>query len=192
MLEEVLGPGDGARGTEKRQVDTQRVTISGFSAPPNPGCYSFEMGKGPLVAAFSLSLLATLVTVDAQVGSRRLTIDDIYTPSRRINFSGTPETNISWLDSRTYLTRRRATGGTQWLKVDAQSGRTSPLFDASSMEAALASLPGVTRDEAAQIAHSDDLILNPGRTGALLTIADDLYFYDVRVREGRSAHCRDG
>src|SRR4030095_1353201 len=62
-------------------------------------------------------------------------------------------------------------------KVDAQSGRTSPLFDASSMEAALASLPGVTRDEAAQIAHSDDLIINPGRTGALLTIADDLYFY---------------
>ena len=46
------------------------------------------------------------------------------------------------------------------------------------MEAALASLPGVTRDEAALLARSGDLILNPARTGALLTIADDLYFYE--------------
>ena len=45
------------------------------------------------------------------------------------------------------------------------------------MEAALASLPGVTRDEASQIARSSDLTFNPSRTGALLTIADDLYFY---------------
>src|SRR4030095_3480410 len=62
-------------------------------------------------------------------------------------------------------------------KVDAASGRTSPLFDAGAMETSLASLPGVTRDEARQIAHSNDLTLNPTRTGALVTIADDLYFY---------------
>ena len=77
--------------------------------------------------------------------------------------------------------------GTEWLKVDAASGRTSPLFDAGPMEAALASLPGVTRDEAAQIARSDDLILNPARTGALLTIADDLYFYAFAVGKSRQA-----
>ena len=52
------------------------------------------------------------------------------------------------------------------------------------MEAALASLPGVTRDEAALLARSSDLTFNPARTGALVTIADDLYFYDVRVGEG--------
>ena len=46
------------------------------------------------------------------------------------------------------------------------------------MEAALAALPGVTRDEARRIARSEDLTLNPARTGALVTIADDLYFYD--------------
>ena len=54
---------------------------------------------------------------------------------------------------------------------------TSPLFDAGPMEAALASLPGVTRDEASEIARSSDLTFNPARTGALVTIADDLYFY---------------
>ena len=134
------------------------------------------MGKRTLAAAVFLGILTTLPTVDAQVGSRRLTIDDIY-GTRRINFSGTPETGITWIDPSTYLTRRRAATGVEWLKVDAASGRTSPLFDAGPVEAALASLPGITRDEAAQLARSGDVILNPARTGALLTIADDLYFH---------------
>jgi dipeptidyl-peptidase 4 len=135
------------------------------------------MGKGTLAAAFSLSIVATLVTVDAQVGSRRLTVDDIYSPSRRVNFSGAVDTGITWLDASTYLTRRRTANGVEWMKVDAASGGTSPLFDAGPMEAALASLPGVTRDEASEIARSSDLTFNPARTGALVTIAEDLYFY---------------
>ena len=135
------------------------------------------MGKGTLAAAFSLSIVATLVTVDAQVGSRRLTVDDIYSPSRRVNFSGAVDTGITWLDASTYLTRRRTANGVEWMKVDAASGGTSPLFDAGPMAAALASLPGVTRDEASEIARSSDLTFNPARTGALVTIAEDLYFY---------------
>jgi dipeptidyl-peptidase-4 len=135
------------------------------------------MGKRTLVAAVAAGILATPATVDAQVGGRRLTIEDIYSPTRRVNFGGSPETGITWLDPSTYLTRRRVSAGMEWLKVDAASGRTSPLFVATAMQAALAALPGVTRDEAARVAHSDDLIFNPDRTGALLTIADDLYFY---------------
>jgi dipeptidyl-peptidase 4 len=146
-------------------------------ALPSRGATLSIMGKRALILTVAVSVLAALTTLDAQVGSRRLTIDDIYNPTRRINFSGTPETNITWLDPATYLSRRRAAGGVEWVKVDASSGRTSPLFDAGSMETALASLPGVSRDEARQIAHSDDLTLNPARTGALVTIADDLYFY---------------
>ena len=120
------------------------------------------MGKGTLGAAFCLSIIATLVTVDAQVGSRRLTVDDIYSPNRRINFSGSPDTGITWLNPSTYLSRRRGANGVEWLKVDAGSGRTSPLFDAGSMETALAALPGVTRDEAAELARSSDLTLRRG------------------------------
>ncbi len=136
------------------------------------------MRKGSIFAAVSLAIIATVATVDAQVGSRRLTVDDIYNQTRRINFSGTPETGITWLDSSTYLTRQRVANGVEWLKVDAVSGRTSPLFDAAAMEAALASLPGVTREEASLLSRSSDLILNPSRTGGLVTISDDLYFYE--------------
>jgi dipeptidyl-peptidase-4 len=125
-----------------------------------------------------LSAVAGLATLHAQTGSRLLTVDDIYHPSRRVNFSGTPETAISWLDASTYLTRRRGTGGAEWLRVDASTGRASPLFDAARMEQALVSLPGVTREEASQLARSSELTFNPARTGALVVIADDLYFYD--------------
>jgi dipeptidyl-peptidase-4 len=74
---------------------------------------------------------------------------------------------------------RQSGSGYEWLKVDAASGRTSPLFDADRMEAALASLPSVTRTEAGLIARSNNLTFNSARTGVLVTIADDLYFYDI-------------
>jgi dipeptidyl-peptidase-4 len=134
------------------------------------------MERRTLVTTVSV-IVTALVTLDAQVGSRRLTIDDIFHPTRRINFSGSPETNITWIDPSTYLTRRGGGSGTEWLKVDALSGRTSPLFEPTPLEAALVSLPGVSREEAARIARSDSLVLDPARTGALLTIAEDLYFY---------------
>jgi hypothetical protein len=63
------------------------------------------MGKGPLFAIFSLTLIAALATVDAQVGSRRLTVDDIYNPTRRINFGGTAETGVTRMRGREYVRR---------------------------------------------------------------------------------------
>ena len=136
------------------------------------------MPRFPRLVAASLGAVLALATLNAQTRPRQLTVADIYDPARRVNFSGAPDTGITWLDPGTYLTSRRVDGGAEWLRVDAESGRTSPLFDTARMEAALTSLPGVTRAEAAQSARSDDLIFNPTRTGTLATIADDLYFYD--------------
>ena len=126
----------------------------------------------------SLGTVLTLVTLDAQTRPRLLTVEDIYHPAQRVSFGGSPDTGITWLDTGTYLTARRTSGGVERVKVEAESGGTSPLFDADRMQAALTSLPGVTRDEATQLARSDDLIFNPARTRALVTIADDLYVYD--------------
>ena len=107
-----------------------------------------------------------------------LTIDAIYDPDQRTDFSGAPPTNLRWIDDDTYLQTRRATGGVEWLRVDAGSGRSSPLFDPDRMETALAAIPGVTRDEAAARARSSDLRFNPQWTGVLVEINDDLYVYD--------------
>ena len=117
--------------------------------------------------------------VSAQAPLRTLTIDAIYDPDRRVDFSGAPPTTLRWMDDETLLQTRRDGSGVEWLKVDAASGRTSPLFDQARMEAALAALPGVSREDAAARARAADLLFNPARTGALVTIGDDLYFYDV-------------
>ena len=131
-----------------------------------------------LSACLCLGGAALAVTASAQVPPRTLTIDAIYDPDGRVDFSGAPVTNLRWIDDSRYLERRRAGRSVEWLAVDAVSGRTSALFDPSRMEAALAAMPGVTAEEASERARANDLILNPSRTATLLTISDDLYFYD--------------
>ena len=72
---------------------------------------------------------------------------------------------------------RRAGRRVEWLVVDAATGQTSPLFDADRMEDALAALPGTTRDRRGARDWTISTF-NPSRTAALITIDDDLYFYD--------------
>ena len=133
--------------------------------------------------ALSLGVAAAFATTAwAQAPQRTLTLEAIYDPAQRADFNGAPPANLRWLDADTYLQARRAAGGFEWLKVDAASGRTSPLFEAAPMEAALAALPGVARDAAAAAARSSEVTLNPAMNGALVTIADDLYFYDFVSR----------
>jgi dipeptidyl-peptidase-4 len=138
------------------------------------------MGNSFKAAVLWLGVIAATVSLSAQ-SRGLLTVDSIYHPERRVAFSGAAEDQISWLDAATYLVARQSGSGFEWLKVDAASGRTSPLFDADRMETTLASLPGVTRAEAGLIARSNSLTFNSTRTGALVTIADDLYFYDLTV-----------
>jgi dipeptidyl-peptidase-4 len=134
-----------------------------------------------LRVAAALSVLTAALyggAVAAQAPQRTLSVDTIYDPARRVDFNGSPSTNITWLDANTYLVSKRAGRGVDWVKVDAASGRETPLYDAMRMQAALASVGGVDGDEAAQAARASDLTFNPATTGAMIDIGDDLYYYD--------------
>ena len=133
----------------------------------------FRFGASLILGGFVLTS-----TMAAQTLSRTLTIGSIYDPEQRIDFSGAPATNLRWIDSDNYLQIRRSNGNVEWLKVDAVSGRSSPLFDPARMETALAAIPGMVRDQAAARARSGDLQFNPQWTGALVEVNQDLYFYD--------------
>jgi dipeptidyl-peptidase-4 len=125
------------------------------------------------------ALLGVAVAAEAQ--QKPLALDAIYDPQARVDFSGNPPTDVTWLDDTHYLLVRRASGGrgSEWLKVDAATGRTDPLFDVERMATALAAIPGVTRDEAlALVRRAGNLTLNPSNTAALLTLANDLFLYD--------------
>ena len=134
-----------------------------------------------LSAWLCLGIAALAGTSSAQTPASTpgaLTIDAIYDPDTRVNFSGAPATNLRWIDDSSYLQTRRIGGRVEWLTVDAVSGRTSLLFDPSLMEAALAALPGVSSQAATVRDWSNGLVFNASRTAALVTLNDDLYLYD--------------
>jgi dipeptidyl-peptidase 4 len=127
-----------------------------------------------------------LATTTAGAQQKLLSVEAIYDPDKRVDFSGSPPTDLRWIDEGRYLWEKRSgrnpstslSAGREWLVVEAATGRATPLFDATRMEQALASLPGVTREDASLLVRREDLTLNPSETGALLTLDDDLYFYD--------------
>ena len=132
-------------------------------------------------ACLCLAAAAFAATPRAQAQTPVLTIDGIYHPERRVDFNGVPPIAPRWIDDDTFLQARRSADGVEWNVVHAESGATSLLFDPSRMEAALAAMPDVSRTAAAAAARTNDLLLNPTRTAALVALADDLYLYDFQA-----------
>jgi dipeptidyl-peptidase-4 len=106
-----------------------------------------------------------------------LTIDDIYDPATRVNFSGTSTGDISWIDGARYVTARPAGGGTAWIAVDVATGSERSLFDADRMSEMVARLPGVSENDARRVARSRNLTFDANYRAALFTIDSDLYAY---------------
>jgi dipeptidyl-peptidase-4 len=129
---------------------------------------------------YALATLAVLLssTASAQSLARRLTIDTIYDPAERLDFNGAPSTTLQWIDDSRYLEPRRSGLGVEWFTVDATTGDAARLFDPSRLEEALVAIQAVARPSAATYARSNTITFNQARTGALLTIDTDLYFYD--------------
>src|SRR6266540_3280192 len=88
----------------------------------------------PRILFFLAATLFLNFSPSAQDGL--LTLDDLYDPEKRVNFSGNPPPGLIWLDDSHYLQGAR--------KVNALTGEAAPLFDAAKMEAAFAKLPGVS------------------------------------------------
>jgi dipeptidyl-peptidase-4 len=126
-----------------------------------------------LVAALFLSSAA-------RAEQKRLTIDDIYDPEKKLDFTGSPPAKLSWLDDAHYLWPKADAKGKTYdlLRVEAATGRTEPLFDAGRMEAALARLAGVKPEDAKTLAHQESYSMNPSRTAVVMSAGDDLYRYD--------------
>jgi dipeptidyl-peptidase 4 len=133
------------------------------------------------------ALAIVFVTAAPSAQQKLLTLDDIYGPTNRVNFSGVPAPTIEWIDG-THYAWARPTGDERitidWTNVTAGTGATSPLFDAAKAEAALTALAGVGADQARQLIHSRDLVFNHTFSAAVLTIGDDLYA--VSFSDGRA------
>src|SRR5215813_9614866 len=107
-----------------------------------------------LTLLFATVLLA-LTTQTLRAQNKQLTIDDIFDPVKRVNFNSSTPT-IRWRkDGNHYLLPNDASlrDVPRPQKVDAATGEAVPFFDAAKMQAAFAALPGVTADNAKQLAN---------------------------------------
>ena len=131
------------------------------------------------LAVFVSLLLATPVFAQQK---KSLTLDDLYDPEKKVDFTGNPPASIAWT-SDTHFVYAKTDGArgrsADWLRVEAASGKSEPLFDAARMEAALAKLPGVTPEEARRLAHQARYAWNEKKTALALTIQSDLYHYEL-------------
>ncbi|MGI9166480.1 MAG: DPP IV N-terminal domain-containing protein, partial [Pyrinomonadaceae bacterium] len=110
-----------------------------------------------------------------------LTIDDIFDPAKRINFSGaTP--NIRWLkDGKHYLLSGDPTtkDAPRLQKVNALTGKATPFYDAAKMEAAFVALGGLSAQDAKQLANRGSYDFNKNETAVLINFANDLFYYEL-------------
>ncbi|HEU4872911.1 MAG TPA: hypothetical protein VFT44_07420, partial [Pyrinomonadaceae bacterium] len=123
-------------------------------------------------------LLSLGVAVHSQ--QKLLTIDDIFDPVKKVNFSGTTPT-VRWLkDGNHYLITNDAERKDvpRLQKVNAATGATTPFIDAAKMQAAFAALPGISAESARQLANRGNYNLNPAETAVLINWSNDLLYYE--------------
>ena len=132
-----------------------------------------------LLLKIALVLLVCSPAV-ASAQEKLLTIEDIYDPVKKVDFTGTP-VNPRWLkDGVSYLqTNPPNSGKPRILKVNALTGEAVPFFDAAKMEAAFAALAGFSAADAKRVANQGVYQMNPAQTAFLINQANDLFYYEI-------------
>ena len=152
--------------------------------------------RGLLLATVFLAL----ITQSLKAQNKLLTIDDIFDPVKKVDFNGTTPT-IRWLkDGNHYLLTNEASRRDvpRLQKVNAATGEATPFFDAAKMQAAFAALPGVTAEDARQLASRGNYDLNPAQTAALINWSNDLFYYEfgsdraIRLTSGPEEEVGEG
>jgi dipeptidyl-peptidase 4 len=130
-----------------------------------------------IILAVSLFVLVLAPSLRAQ--DKLLTIDDIFDPAKRVNFSGTPS-NPHWLrDGVHYIVASKDRNASpRLMKVNAITGKSEPFYNAAKMEAAFDALPGIGKETAKRLANQASYQMNPEETGVLINQANDLFYYE--------------
>ncbi|MFN2492985.1 MAG: S9 family peptidase [Pyrinomonadaceae bacterium] len=126
-------------------------------------------------------IFALIVALPAAAQQKLLTIDDIYDPVKKINFSGTVPA-IRWLkDGRHYLLANDAASKNvpRLQKVDAVTGEATRFFDSTKMQSAFTRLKGITREDATEWANRSSYQMNKDETAVLINSNNDLYYYEL-------------
>jgi len=88
---------------------------------------------------------------------KRLTLESIYGPAgSKVDFGGSAPSNLLWLDDDRYLWPKTdpKTRKSEWLSVEALSGKSEPFAEVDLVEKALAAIPEIGADRAKKLART--------------------------------------
>jgi len=128
-----------------------------------------------------LFLVGLIFLLAPSIGAqnKQLTIDDIFDPQKRVNFSGTPSVPRWLKDGVHYIvTSKERNAFPRLLKVNAVTGKSEPFYDAAKMQAAFAALPGFSKEDARRLSNQSSYQMNPQETAVLINFANDLFYYE--------------
>ena len=133
-----------------------------------------------VIVAILIILVPTLPTLAQQ---RTLTIDNLYDPIRRVDFDGTYPSELSWLNSTSYVERRLSQDSFEspLARVDATTGERAELIDVDQFESAIREIPGFRPADASDVARQLDHLMNAERTAVVFDHLSDLYHYNVNT-----------
>lgn len=142
----------------------------------------------------SLALLAAVLYAAGSMTAAQVTpliIEDIYSYEGWTRYNGSQAATMGWvpagdpwLNDKEHLwpsdASHRGAGEERgpWLRVDAVSGASTPLYTYENLERALAAA-GVSATEARNAARLRQTNFNEARDALLLTIGDDLYTFSI-------------
>ena len=138
-------------------------------------------------AAAATAWLLWAVNGGAQQKPGSLSLEDIYgNQARRFgstaaSMNWVPAEN-PWLSETVYLWPEESGDG--WLRIDARSGASEHFVTPQQIESALTGA-GVAPPDAARAARRRHSNFNAARSALLLTVADDLFLFDIAARTAR-------
>ena len=130
-------------------------------------------------------LACLLLASHASAQQRLLTVDEIYGDAGWARFNGSTASTMSWvppngpwLSDTHYLWPAIDTSAGPWLRVDAVTGASEPLFTTTQLESALVKA-GALENEAARAARQRPTNFSARRDALLMTVAGDIYHYNI-------------
>ncbi len=137
------------------------------------------------------ALLGLLITSGISGQKKPLSVEELYSYEGWTRFNGSQWASMAWVPddgpwlSDTYhLWPGGESSGSSWSRIEAATGATQPLFTYAELESALARA-GVPSSDARTASRRRPSNFNRIRDAFLLTVADDLYVYDIGLTRAK-------
>src|SRR2546430_13808169 len=127
----------------------------------------------------AIVLLLAFAALPALAQQKLLTIDDIFDPAKRVNFSGNAS-SPRWLKDGVHyiVVSKDRNAFPRLLKVNAVTGKSESFYNAAKMEAAFDALSGISKETARRLANQTNYQMNPEESGVLINQANELFYYE--------------